>query len=42
MAILNPWWYHYKDDLFNETFNAQESRDGQVERVIFTTLFNEY
>ena len=32
----------YKNDLFNETFNVKESRDGQVERVTFVTLFNEY
>ena len=33
MAILSPWWYHYKNDLFNEAFNGKESRDGQVERM---------
>ena len=35
-------FFFFKNDLFNETFNIKESRDGQVERVTFITLFNEY
>lgn len=41
-TIISPCRYHSKNDPFNGAFNGKESRDGQVERIISTLLFNEY